>query len=67
MCAGAGSGPHTVAVMSLPATALVPLLNVMGDDPTLTFMPFVLLLGPLLLAGLLLFVVGRQRRRKRDR
>ena len=53
--------------MSLPAVALVPLLSVMGDDPTLTFMPFVLLGAVLLLAFLLLFVVGRQRRRKRNR
>ena len=50
--------------MTITATALVPLLSAAGVQSQ-TFMPFVLVLAPIALVLLLLFVVGRQRRRRK--
>lgn len=52
--------------MTFTATDLVPLLSASAAGvQSQTFMPFVLILAPIALVLLLLFVVGRQRRRKR--
>jgi hypothetical protein len=51
----------------MTAIDLVPLLAVSASGgQSQSFMPFVLLAVPLVLAALLLFFLGRQRRRNRD-
>jgi Na+/H+ antiporter NhaC len=53
--------------MSFAAAGLVPLLSVTaaGGVPTQSFMPFALLLVPVVMVALLLLVFGRQRRKSR--
>jgi hypothetical protein len=53
--------------MSLVAAGLVPLLSVTAASavPSQNYMPFALILVPIVLAGLLLLVFGRQRRKSR--
>jgi hypothetical protein len=52
--------------MALTAIELVPLITASAAGvQSQTFMPFVLILAPIALVLLLLFVVGRERRRKR--
>jgi hypothetical protein len=53
--------------MTFTAIDLVPLLSVSAAGvQSQTFMPFVLILAPIALVLLLLFLVGRERRRKRS-
>jgi hypothetical protein len=53
--------------MPFAAVDLVPLLSVTaaGEVPSQNYMPFALILVPIVLVGLLLLVFGRQRRRSR--
>jgi ABC-type molybdate transport system permease subunit len=54
--------------MSFTAVDLIPLLSAASaaGPQSQAFMPFVLVLAPIVLALLLLFVFGRQHRRNRD-
>ena len=53
--------------MSFSAIDLVPLLSVSAAGaPSQSYMPYFLLAVPIVLALLLLFVFGRQKRRNRD-
>jgi hypothetical protein len=65
LCAETEGRRPTVVGMPLPAVDLIPLLAAAGAQSQ-TFMPFVLILAPIVLVLLLLFVFGRQRRRNRD-